>query len=70
MSHSTHLQDRVREFRRVFRQWSLLQAQKQCGDYGPTVMAPLPMATPCPACPQPGVNIPTNWNEVIPVDKQ
>lgn len=33
-------------------------------------MAPLPMATPCPACPQPGINVPKNWNEVLPVEQQ
>jgi hypothetical protein len=53
-------QDRVREFRRVYRQWSHLIYMKNLGRYGSNT-SPLPFTVFCPACPQPGKNIPSNW---------
>lgn len=56
---------RVREFRRVARQWNYLQVLKHSGAYGSTSLISH-MATECPACPRPGINIPENWREIIP----
>ncbi|KAH9912015.1 uncharacterized protein B0H18DRAFT_1088708 [Fomitopsis serialis] len=55
--------DRYLELLRVSREWALLQAKKQFG-YGPQWReAPGngDLAHFCPACPQPGVNIPADW---------
>ncbi|KAH9912329.1 uncharacterized protein B0H18DRAFT_828051, partial [Fomitopsis serialis] len=55
--------DRYLELLRVSREWALLQAKKQFG-YGPQWReAPGngDLAHFCPACPQPGVNIPEDW---------
>ncbi|KAH9912946.1 uncharacterized protein B0H18DRAFT_889089, partial [Fomitopsis serialis] len=55
--------DRYLELLRVSREWSLLQAKKQFG-FGPQWReAPGngDLAHFCPACPQPGVNIPMDW---------
>ncbi|KAH9916158.1 uncharacterized protein B0H18DRAFT_1124455 [Fomitopsis serialis] len=59
----TIAQDRYLELLRVSREWALLQAKKQFG-YGPQWRgAPGngDLAHFCPACPQPGVNIPADW---------
>ncbi|KIM27650.1 hypothetical protein M408DRAFT_24310 [Serendipita vermifera MAFF 305830] len=57
--------DRVREFRRIARQWFYLQTRKDAGAYGPEAST-RPLTVACPACPQPGVNIPHNWKETVP----
>ncbi|KAH9911262.1 uncharacterized protein B0H18DRAFT_893336, partial [Fomitopsis serialis] len=55
--------DRYRELARVSRQWTLLQAKKEFG-YGPAWRGPPgdgDLAHFCAACPQPGINIPDDW---------
>ena len=58
-------QDRSREFQRVARQWGFLAALKES----------IPsefvsgLATGCPACPQPGINISLNWENETPQDR-
>jgi hypothetical protein len=62
-------QDRTREFRRIFRQWSHLQAKKFSGKYGAGSHL-LPSTVFCAACPQPGRNIGINWMEQTPPESQ
>jgi len=62
-------QDRTREFRRIFRQWSHLQAKKFSGKYGAGSHL-LPSTVFCAACPQPGRNIDVNWMEHTPPESQ
>ncbi|KAH9915823.1 uncharacterized protein B0H18DRAFT_959133 [Fomitopsis serialis] len=55
--------DRYLELLRVSREWTLLQAKKEHG-YGPAwrgVPGDGDLANFCAACPQPGVNIPHEW---------
>ncbi|KIM22399.1 hypothetical protein M408DRAFT_55800, partial [Serendipita vermifera MAFF 305830] len=54
------LQDRVREFRRTYRQWGSLQRNKASGRYGSSSQV-LPLVVECPACPHPGKNLSENW---------
>ncbi|TFY67309.1 hypothetical protein EVJ58_g1716 [Rhodofomes roseus] len=57
--------DRYREFMRVTREWALLQAKKTFG-YGPESRgkpADGELGHFCVACPQPGVNIPEQWQD-------
>lgn len=64
-------QDRTREFRRVSRQWNYLQILKLLGQYGDRSDSHSPLlAVFCPACPQPGKNIPSQWPERVPIEKQ
>ncbi|KAI0739708.1 hypothetical protein C8Q80DRAFT_1288610 [Daedaleopsis nitida] len=56
--------DRYRELLRVSRQWRNLKARKWNG-YGhcDEELGPGDLAVLCPACPQPGLNLPDNWQE-------
>ncbi|KAJ7037089.1 hypothetical protein C8F04DRAFT_1180815 [Mycena alexandri] len=58
-------QDRYHEFLRMTRQWRSLQMLKRAGrghdPTGPMGTAPGECALLCPACPQPGKNLPENW---------
>lgn len=59
----TRDKDRYLELLRVSREWTLLQAKKEHG-YGPAwrgVPGDGDLANFCAACPQPGVNIPHEW---------
>lgn len=57
-----NLQNRYREFVRVERAWRNLKIRKWSG-LGHEPRTPLTgeMATFCPACPQPGINLPEDW---------
>lgn len=57
-------QDRYRELLRVSRQWRNLKSRKWNG-YGHRIEEPGQgdLAVQCPACPQPGVNLPDRWQE-------
>jgi hypothetical protein len=66
---TVQLQDRTREFRRIFRQWNYLQISKRQGRYG-SGFDDVSLAVVCPACPHPGKNIPERWFEIFPVEKQ
>lgn len=57
------LQDRYRELMRLSRQWQDIQVRKRFGFGHDTENEPGngDLAFFCPACPQPGVNIPDNW---------
>lgn len=59
------LPDRYRELLRLIRQWRNLKQHKNAGTaYSPPVqIAPGSLAQFCPACPQPGVNLPENWQD-------
>jgi hypothetical protein len=50
---------------RVYRQWNDLQLRMQFGFGHDTNVKPEngQLALFCPACPQPGINLPDNWNE-------
>ncbi|CCA75643.1 hypothetical protein PIIN_09634 [Serendipita indica DSM 11827] len=67
----SNIADRVREFRRISRQWSYLVAQRDSGSYetSQNTVYPLIRCLECPACPQPGVNILENWAETMPNDR-
>ena len=56
-----------REFRRMSRIWRWMKRLKWAG-YGNNNMkasevSPGELTVFCPACPQPGINIPDNWKE-------
>lgn len=57
------LPDRYRELLRVIRQWRNLNQRKNAGvAYStPSNIPPGGLALFCPACPQPGVNLPDGW---------
>ena len=59
------LPDRYRELLRLIRQWRNLKQHKNAGSaYSPpTLVTPGSLAQFCPACPQPGVNLPDNWQD-------
>lgn len=61
-------QDRYKAFMRVVAQWHHLKRCKRAGrGHDPTgVMGTQPgeLAVRCPACPQPGINLPDNWDTV------
>lgn len=56
--------DRYRELMRVSREWRHLKTLKWYG-FGHEEREPGPgeLATFCPACPQPGINLPPDWRE-------
>jgi hypothetical protein len=58
--------DRYRELLRVSRQWRHLKYLKWHGFAHKNTITPGPgeLATFCPACPQPDVNLPSNWNSL------
>lgn len=59
------VQDRYRELLRVSRQWNNLKLRKWSG-YGHEAAEKIPaggLVNFCPACPQPGVNLPEDWKE-------
>jgi hypothetical protein len=57
-------QNRYQELMRVSRQWRFLQVQKKFGFGHDTAKKPGngDLAEFCPACPQPGINIPDDWH--------
>ena len=57
------LPDRYRELLRVTRQWRNLKQREKAGvAYSPSSEIPLGgLALFCPACPQPGTNLPVDW---------
>ena len=60
-------QDRYRELMRVSRTWRDISARIQAG-YGHHLNEPVTpggLAIFCPACPQPGVNLPDDWREDV-----
>lgn len=66
-------QDRYDEFMRMTRQWRNLKMLKRAGrghePDGIRGTKPGECALPCLACPQPGRNLPANW-EHVPSDKE
>lgn len=59
--------DLYNEFRRMSRLWRWMKKLKWAG-YGhngknPTNVAPGELANYCPACPQPGINLPEDWKD-------
>ena len=68
LSHSPSIsQDRYKELLRVSREWNDLQNRKRAGfAHDPQLAAenkPGSLAVFCPACPQPGINLPVNWKQ-------
>jgi len=61
----TELQNRYRELMRVSRQWRDLLARKRFGYGHDADKKPGngDLALFCPACPQPGVNLPDDWKK-------
>lgn len=59
------LPDRYRELLRVIRQWRNLKQRKAAGQaFTPSAeISSGGLAQFCPTCPQPGVNLPENWQE-------
>ena len=58
--------DRYRELMRVLRQWRDLQSRQRAGELYRVETSPLPkgsLTTFCPACPQPGINLPDDWED-------
>lgn len=57
--------DRYRELMRALRQWRDLSSRRRAGvPLDPGVeLNPGGLALFCPACPQPGINLPPNWDE-------
>ena len=57
--------DRYRELMRALRQWRDLASRRRAGlPFDSTVqLKPGSLALFCPACPQPGVNLPENWRD-------
>lgn len=55
--------NRLVEFRRISRQWRNLKYRKWFGHWGDEKPGRGQMALFCPACPQPGVNLPPDWKE-------
>jgi len=60
------IQDRYRELMRVSRMWRDLSNRKRAGFGHDTEKHPRlgDLATFCPACPQPGINLLDNWRDV------
>lgn len=57
--------DRYREMLRIMHEWRNLKLRKRAGLFGKDLgkdIAPGGLALFCPACPQPGVNLPDDWN--------
>jgi hypothetical protein len=69
----THTQDRYHKFLRMTRQWRNIQMLKRAGrGHDPTGVPGTKegeCALLCPACPQPGKNLPPNWKD-MPEEKQ
>ena len=59
------LPDRYRELLRVIRQWRNLRQQQNAGlaYTGQSVTKPGGLALFCPACPQPDINLPSDWHD-------
>ncbi|KAK7692299.1 hypothetical protein QCA50_003924 [Cerrena zonata] len=58
--------DRYREMLRIMREWRNLKQRQRAGLFGKDLgkeVAPGRLALFCPACPQPGINLPDNWKE-------
>ena len=57
--------DRYRELMRALRQWRDLTSRRRAGiPFDRTVsLTPGSLALFCPACPQPGINLPANWKD-------
>lgn len=58
--------DRYRELTRALRQWRDLQSRLRAGEPFMPEQVSIPLgglALFCPACPQPGINLPINWEE-------
>lgn len=57
--------DRYRELMRVSRQWRDLKVRQRAGEpFSPSdAETPGSLALFCPACPQPGVNLPEQWQQ-------
>jgi len=66
-------QDRYDEFMRIVHQWRNLKQLKRGGraheDGGIPGTKPGELALLCPACPHPGINLPSNW-ELAPPEKR
>ncbi|KAM6503384.1 hypothetical protein JOM56_000327 [Amanita muscaria] len=64
------LPDRYRELMRVSRVWRDLSNRKRAGFGHDTQREPGPgeLAIFCPACPQPGINLPERWSEIYDSD--
>ncbi|KAF8989938.1 hypothetical protein BDZ89DRAFT_974558, partial [Hymenopellis radicata] len=64
---------RYKSFLRVNRQFANLKLMKRAGrgsvENGYATTQPGELALPCPACPQPGVNLPPNWKSAPPDEK-
>ena len=59
-----YIPDRYREFMRVMREWRNLKSRKRAGVFGAEKDRDLSrggLALFCPACPQPSVNLPSDW---------
>nr|GAT44480.1 predicted protein [Mycena chlorophos] len=66
--------DRYRMLLRMGREWRHLHLLKRGGVFGYDTnsakdTAPGALATSCPACPRPGVNLPDNWQDAEPRDR-
>lgn len=58
--------DRYREFTRVIREWRNIELRKHSGVFGKDAGKDIPrggLVSFCPACPQPGINLPNDWKE-------
>ena len=58
------LQNRYKQLLRVSRQWRDLKNRMESGlghQLGPVSIPDGHMAIFCPACPQPGINLPEDW---------
>jgi hypothetical protein len=58
-----YMKDRYRELMRISRQWRDLLVRKRFG-FGHDIHripGPGDLALFCPACPQPGINLPDEW---------
>jgi hypothetical protein len=58
------MKDRYQELIRVNRQMRKLQISKRFGEVYGVSSATGSMALFCPSCPQPGVNLPPDWNDL------
>lgn len=58
--------NRYREFMRVIREWRNIKSRKHAGIFGKDAgqkIAAGGLVSFCPACPQPGVNLPEDWKD-------
>ncbi|KAH9013590.1 hypothetical protein EDB85DRAFT_1899632 [Lactarius pseudohatsudake] len=66
------VQNRYKQLLRASRQWQDLKCRMESGlGHQPEGESPLDgaMAIFCPACPQPGINLPTDWKTLYPPDQ-